>query len=51
MPLSKLHVEDGDVFISNVHRGVIMKSPDGKCFRYQPNEVGTLQGTEIICPQ
>jgi len=51
MPASKLHVEDGDVFISNIHRGVIMKSPDGKCFRYQPNEQGTLIGTEISCPQ
>lgn len=51
MPASKLHIEDGDVFISNINRGIIMKSADGKCFRYQPNTNGILIGTEIICPQ
>lgn len=50
-PVSKLHVEDSDVFISNIHRGVIMKSPDGKCFRYQPNERGVLIGKQMTCPQ
>ncbi|EDP97803.1 hypothetical protein U8527_05615 [Kordia algicida OT-1] len=50
-PMSKLHVEDGDVFISNIHRGIIMKTADGKCFRYQPDTNGKLVGKEIICPQ
>jgi len=50
-PLSKFHVEDGDVFISNIHRGIIMKTADGKCFRYQPNTNGMLVGKEITCPQ
>ncbi|WP_298512276.1 thrombospondin type 3 repeat-containing protein [uncultured Kordia sp.] len=50
-PASKLHVEDGDVFISNINRGIIMKSADGKCFRYQPNTNGMLVGTQIVCPQ
>jgi hypothetical protein len=51
MPLSKLHVEDGDVFVSNINRGIIMKTADGKCFRYKPDRNGKLIGTEIICPQ
>ncbi|AXG69883.1 receptor L domain protein [Kordia sp. SMS9] len=50
-PLSKLHIEDGDVFISNINRGIIMKTASGKCFRYKPNEQGILVGQEIICPQ
>ncbi len=51
MPLSKLHIEDGDVFISNINRGIIMKTASGKCFRYKPNEQGMLIGQEILCPQ
>ncbi|EDP97804.1 hypothetical protein KAOT1_21617 [Kordia algicida OT-1] len=50
-PMSKLHVEDGDVFISNINRGIIMKTASGRCFRYQPNEQGMLIGKEIECPQ
>ncbi len=50
-PLSKLHIEDGDVFISNINRGIIMKTASGKCFRYKPNEQGVLIGQEITCPQ
>lgn len=49
-PKSKLHIEDGDVLINNMHRGIIMKAPNGKCFRYRPNNVGKLIGVEIPCP-
>jgi hypothetical protein len=49
-PMSKLHIEDGDVFISNIHRGIIMKTADGKCFRYQPDTNGALIGKLIVCP-
>lgn len=50
-PAAKLQVEDGDVFISNIYRGIILKSIDGKCFRYKPNTNGFLVGEEILCPQ
>jgi len=50
-PMSKLHIEDGDVFLSNINRGIIMKTASGKCFRFQPNEQGNLVGKEIACPQ
>lgn len=49
-PKSLLEVKDGDVFINNIHRGVILKSVSGKCFRYQPDESGKLIGREITCP-
>jgi hypothetical protein len=46
-PDSQFEIAQGDVFIKNIHRGVIMKSPSGKCFRMQPNDEGILKGTEI----
>lgn len=51
MPASKLHVEDGDVFVSNFNRGIILKTASGKCFRYKPNEQGMLVGKQIMCPE
>ena len=49
-PHSLLEVTDGDIFINNIHRGVIMKTASGKCFRYQADERGNLVGKEITCP-
>ncbi|HIP36391.1 MAG TPA: hypothetical protein EYG85_06020 [Crocinitomix sp.] len=49
-PKSQLEITQGDVFIKNNRRGIIMKSPNGKCFRYQPNEEGNLKAKEITCP-
>ena len=49
-PKSQLEITKGDVFIKNEHRGIIMKSPSGKCFRYQPNEEGLLKAKQITCP-
>lgn len=49
-PKSLLEVADGDIFINNLHRGVIMKSAAGKCFRYQPDDKGNLVAKEITCP-
>ena len=49
-PKSQLEVTKGDVFIKNQHRGIIMKTPGGKCFRYQPNEKGVLVAKQIVCP-
>ncbi len=49
-PKSKLQITDGDVYIENVNRGVIMKSPNGQCWRYTPNNNGQLVGTLVSCP-
>ncbi|MBV1923513.1 MAG: thrombospondin type 3 repeat-containing protein, partial [Flavobacteriaceae bacterium] len=49
-PNSSLEVSDGDIFLNNLHRGIIMKTVSGKCFRYQPSETGNLLGKEITCP-
>ena len=47
---SKLQITDGDIYIENIHRGIIVRSKGGKCFRMQPNESGELISTEITCP-
>jgi hypothetical protein len=49
-PTAKLQVADGDIFISNIYRGIILKSVDGKCFRYKPDSDGFLKGVRITCP-
>lgn len=49
-PKSKLQISEGDVFIEDINRGIIMKSPDGNCWRYTPDNSGALIGTSISCP-
>lgn len=50
-PASKLEVANGDVFISDINRGVIMKSTNGNCWRVTVDDTGTLVTTQITCPQ
>ncbi len=49
-PKSKLQVSDGDIYIEDINKGVIMKSQDGQCWRYTPNNSGQLIPTAISCP-
>ncbi len=49
-PDSKLQVANGDVYIEDINNGVIMKSPDGQCWRYTPDNTGQLVPTAINCP-
>lgn len=49
-PKSKLHITDGDVYIDDVTKGVIMKSPNGSCWRITPDDNGVLLSTAITCP-
>jgi hypothetical protein len=46
-PIAKLQVADGDIFIQDIDRGIIMKSPDGKCWRGILNNLGQLQFSEL----
>jgi hypothetical protein len=32
-PAARLQVADGDVYIEDINNGVIMKSPNGNCWR------------------
>jgi hypothetical protein len=49
-PKSQLQVTGGDVFIENVNSGVIMKSPNGNCWRMTMSDAGQPIFTPITCP-
>jgi hypothetical protein len=49
-PVTKLQVADGDVYISDIDRGIIMRSPDGQCWKGVLDNSGTLQFTQVECP-
>ena len=46
-PVAKLQIADGDIYIQDINRGIIMKSPDGKCWRGTLNESGQLTFIEL----
>ena len=49
-PAAKLQVASGDVYIQDINRGVIMKSPDGSCWRMTVSNAGTPVMTKVACP-
>jgi hypothetical protein len=49
-PKAKLHVEGGDVYVANNGSGVIMKSPNGSCWRLTVDDAGLPGFTAITCP-
>ncbi|MDF1695661.1 MAG: thrombospondin type 3 repeat-containing protein [Saprospiraceae bacterium] len=51
VPAAKVQVEDGDIFLNNVYRGVILRSPDGNCFRMKVQNDGSIVSNPIDCPE
>lgn len=49
-PTAKLQIENGDVYLSDVNSGIIMKSPDLNCWRVQVENDGSFKSTAIACP-
>lgn len=49
-PTSKLQITNGDVYIDNPSKGIILKSPDGSCWRVTVNNDGYFSNTKIVCP-
>ncbi len=49
-PKSKVEIADGDIYISTINNGVIMTSPDGKCWRGTINNSGVLEFSAVECP-
>jgi hypothetical protein len=49
-PKSKLQISDGDIYIEDINKGVIMKSQNGQCWRYTPDNTGQLVATAVSCP-
>jgi hypothetical protein len=50
IPKSRLHVFEGDVNIDRIGSGIIMKSPNGNCWRITIDDAGNLVRTAIACP-
>jgi hypothetical protein len=50
VPKSRVHVFNGDVNIEDIGRGIIMKSPNGSCWRITIDDAGNLIRTAIACP-
>ena len=48
---SRLHVFSGDVNIEQIGSGIIMKSPNGQCWRVTVGDAGNFVSTAITCPQ
>lgn len=49
-PNSKLQVANGDVSIETIGTGLILKSPDGSCWRLTVDDTGQVVSTKITCP-
>lgn len=49
-PASKLQISNGDVYIDDINSGIIMKSPDGQCWRVTVGNDGQFISTAITCP-
>jgi len=50
-PEARLHVANGDIYISDINRGIIMKSPDGNCWRGTLDNNGSLNFVQINCEE
>jgi len=48
-PQAKVHVKEGDIFIEDINHGIVMKSPDGNCWRGTLNNQGQMQFTQVNC--
>jgi hypothetical protein len=49
-PKSRLHVFAGDVNVDQIGSGIILKSPNGNCWRVTVDDAGNLVRTAITCP-
>ena len=49
-PVAKLEVADGDIYIKDINRGIIMTSPDGQCWRGTIGNDGVLHFVMLPCP-
>jgi len=49
-PKAPVHVNNGDVYLETIGMGVILKSPNGSCWRWTPANDGSMQSASIVCP-
>jgi hypothetical protein len=49
-PQAKVHVADGDIYLQDIGRGIIMKSPDGNCWKVSVDNGGNFASSSVDCP-
>lgn len=49
-PHSALQLENGDIYIKEASRGIIIRTHQGYCFRLNIDENGVIRTTQITCP-
>lgn len=49
-PEAKLHITNGDIYIEDINKGIIMQSPNGQCWRFTADNTGRFTSTSITCP-
>jgi hypothetical protein len=49
-PAEKLHVNNGNIYIEQRNDGIIMRSPNGNCWKQTVSNEGESIWTEIPCP-
>jgi hypothetical protein len=52
VPIERMKItKEGDVYLNNATNGIIMKSPNGTCFKITINDNGTIVPTQLAnCP-
>jgi hypothetical protein len=50
VPGARLQVASGDLYVSTIGNGVILRSPNGSCFRTTVSNAGTLGAAAVACP-
>ncbi len=50
-PQAKLHVESGDIFVSTLGAGIIVKDANGDCHRITVDAAGVITAPIVACPQ
>jgi hypothetical protein len=50
LPKAKLEVKDGDVYVNDPTKGIILKSPNAACWRVTIDNTGNFVRTSITCP-
>ncbi len=50
VPGARLHVQGGDVYVGSTGSGVILRSPNGSCFRVTVSNAGALATAAVACP-
>lgn len=49
-PTAKFQVSEGDVYVEDINSGIILRSPDGNCWRVQVQNDGNFINSSIECP-